>query len=1185
MECRGIVNYQIIANPNCLIDPTYVGSIKYCWFVIADPACGGNCSTLIPCESSNCICQNGVCVTPFVYKWLENEQIIQTGNINHNQCVTLPIKKKQYYQFIINGSDCDYFTNKGNLDDINCNLCKNISFPSIYTPPTCQNGNVATIKHTLKGDGSDGPFIYTIERTGNNSTIIHYTRLLRYDGDTTGIISLPAGYFYRFSVKGKNGADTGCEFILNSGYLEPELCPTRTPTRTSTPTLSLTSTPTATSTPGVTPTSTPTLTETPTLTPTQTPTLTQTITSTSTQTPSVTLTNTSTQTPTLSLTQTPTVTLTRTVTRTVTSTQTPTLTKTLTRTVTQTVTNTSTRTPTLTSTSTPTLTLSSTATQTPTLTPTLTQTVTQTVTQSITATPTVTPTLTRTVTATRTPTLSVTSTPTQTVTQTVTRTVTTTPSGCTNKTINTQDNVVVEFRCNVPFNNFPLEAWIDFRGIFDSCANTCCNYLQGNRQWQIYKNNIYIGGASLPGSASICIFDYDDADIDICNDPVGTTYRYDYSWILQAPTDDCIINGPMSGSGSQTITVSQLLKDSCTCPTPTPTPTPTITVTSTSTPTRTSTPTLTPTLTITSSPTRTPTLTPTTTSICNIIDTTNASTVIACTVSELRIGINYSDILLGNCPCCSTSTTILVRYRINNGSWSTMASGTTLSTCFTNIAYAPINFCAYANGTVIEFQYTWTSNAHNCSTTVNQTSGVTYVSHTLTQEDKDNCSACDPVLTLTPTPTLTRTVTATQTSTPTITPTITPTLTRTVTPTRTSTITPTLTRTVTSANPCGESSAIPYIDLNVSCYGNTLYKTVITRLDCTGCCNFSINWYENGIYQGTDFSCGQSVTNIKVGQYICDFPIGHVFSYTYTWNMTPISNPNCNINNIITPLTGSRVVTYIMTAEDKSRCTNCTLNSPTPTPTTTCGSCYGNQIVIGPNCQCGCAPGLTLCSEQCVNLNNSSINCGVCGNTCNQSDNCINGVCTPQPYCGTCGNWNYYTLECNPDGYSCTGPCIEEQVYDYSYNIIRTGYNCISCGDCGEWDSYSQICTCTGSCVQNFSCQEIIGGCACIYDVPCPPQGSEAPGYCLGCTAYNLVYDGTYTNGICGTTIVEIQENYPYCPGCLPYCGEHREWDFDLAQCVCDGAMCLYGIIDNEEIYGQWSSCNNGQDCCCLLFI
>ena len=43
------------------------------------------------------------------------------------------------------------------------------------------------------------------------------------------------------------------------------------------------------------------------------------------------------------------------------------------------------------------------------------------------------------------------------------------------------------------------------------------------------------------------------------------------------------------------------------------------------------------------------------------------------------------------------------------------------------------------------------------------------------------------------------------------------------------------------------------------------------------------------------------------------------------------------------------------------------------------------------------------------------------------------------------------------------------------------------------------------------------------------------------------------------------------------------EWDFDLAQCVCDGAMCLYGIIDNEEIYGQWSSCNNGQDCCCLL--
>ena len=1169
MECRGIVTYQIIANPNCLIDPTYVGSIRYCWF------------------------SNNISDAPFVYKWLENEQIIQTGNINHNQCVTLAIKKKQYYQFIINGSNCDYFTNKGNLDDINCNLCKDISFPSVYTPPTCQNGNVATIKHTLKGNGilAYGPFIYTIERTGNNSTIIHYTRLLRYDGDTTGIISLPAGYFYRFSVKGKNGADTGCEFILNNGYLEPELCPTRTPTRTSTPTLSLTSTPTATSTPGVTPTSTPTLTETPTLTPTQTPTLTQTITSTSTQTPSVTLTNTSTQTPTLSLTQTPTVTLTRTVTRTVTSTQTPTLTKTLTRTVTQTVTNTSTRTPTLTSTSTPTLTLSSTATQTPTLTPTLTQTVTQTVTQSVTATPTATPTLTRTVTATRTPTLSVTSTPTQTVTQTVTRTVTTTPSGCTNKTINTQDNVVVEFRCNVPFNNFPLEAWIDFRGIFDSCANTCCNYLQGNRQWRIYKNNIYIGGASLPGSASICIFDYDDADIDICNDPVGTTYRYDYSWILQAPTDDCIINGPMSGSGSQTITVSQLLKDSCTCPTPTPTPTPTITVTSTSTPTRTSTPTLTPTLTITSSPTKTPTPTQTPSSSppndCTIITVNDVDAGFFCLGGVIfDAGVSFSNVF-NSCSttCCLSNTLVESVQVVVNGVVTPEVIATNNNACGLGGRYSGLDLCNVPNGTTITINYEWSITPNNPSCVViGPTYGSGSVTKVLTQEDKDNCSACDPVLTLTPTPTLTRTVTATQTSTPTITPTITPTLTRTVTPTRTSTITPTLTRTVTSTNPCGESSAIPYIDLNVSCYNNILYRTAITKLDCIGCCDFLINWYENGIYQGTHFSCGQTTTSVKANEYICHLPIGHVFSYTYTWNMTPISNPNCNINNIITPLTGSRVVTYIMTAEDKSTCTNCDLiNSPTPTPTTICGPCYGNQIVVGPNCQCGCAPGLLLCSEQCVDLNNSSINCGVCGNTCNQSDNCINGVCTPQPYCGTCGNWNYYTLECNPDGYSCTGPCIEEQVYDYSYNIIRTGYNCISCGDCGEWDSYSQICTCTGSCVQNFSCQEIIGGCACIYDVPCPPQGSEAPGYCLGCTAYNLVYDGTYTNGICGTTIVEIQENYPYCPGCLPYCGEHREWDFDLAQCVCDGAMCLYGIIDNEEIYGQWSSCNNGQDCCCLL--
>jgi hypothetical protein len=1008
MECRGIVNYQIIANPNCLIDPTYVGSIKYCWF------------------------SNNINDAPFIYKWLENEQIIQTGSINDKQCILLPIKKNKSYQFIINGNDCNYFTNKGNLDDIDCNLCKNISFPSIYTPPTCQNGNVATIKHTLKGSGADissqGPFIYTIERTGDNSTVIHYTRLLRYDGDSTGTISLPAGHFYRFSVKGKNGADLGCEFVLNSSYLEPELCPTRTPTRTSTPTLSLTNTPTATSTPGVTPTTTPTLTETPTLTPTSTPTLTPTLTGTSTQTPTLTPTSTSTRTPTLSLTQTSTQTPTISVTATATPTRTPTLTKTLTQTVTQTVSATATRTPTLTSTSTPTLTLSNTATATPTLTPTTSVTSTSTPTQTPTLTSTSTPTLTPTLTATRTPTLTLTQTPTQTVTQTVTRSVTPTPTGCTNKTINTQDNVIVEFRCNVPFNNYPLEAWIDFRGIFDSCANTCCNYLQGSRQWQIYKNNIHIGGVS--GSGSICVFDYDDADIDICNDPVGTTYRYDYSWILQAPTDGCIINGPMSGSGSQTITVSQLLKDGCTCPTPTPTPTPTVTLTSS--PTRTPTLTLIPTQTPTVSPTRTPTLTPTINSVCNIINNTNVNIITNCTISEFRIGVTYSDILPDNCPCCSTSTTFSVKYRINSGSWFTMASGTNYAPCFNNNAYPSINFCTYAVGTIVEFEYSWLLNTHNCSTTINQTSGTTYVTHVLTQEDKDNCSACDPILTLTPTPTLTRTVTSTQTATPTRT--ATPTLTRT--PTLTPTTTPTLTPTRTS---------------------------------------------------------------------------------------TPTRTPT----RTVTP-------TQTVTA------------SSTVTPTPTVPPCPITGTIFDAYCD-GCDYVQILYTGYRVD--------GICATVV---DRVYSTICC-EPYCGECGEWDQFQqqCQCNPstcnNGYEC--------VSEYNQcNCVLLPY----CGQCGQW--INGTCVCNGTCPENSSCVQVEGlGCTCTVDPPfCPPPGTSANGYCIGCTSYNIAYDGTSTDGICNTYIVETIPNNPYCPGCLPTCGQCAEWDYNLSQCVCleIGTPCVSNGIE-----------------------
>ncbi|MCE5301287.1 MAG: hypothetical protein LLG37_10520 [Spirochaetia bacterium] len=191
--------------------------------------------------------------------------------------------------------------------------------------------------------------------------------------------------------------------------------PTFTPTRTSTPTYTVTPTFTFTRTP------TPTYTATPTYTNTNTPTPTYTATSTRTATPTYTATPTFTDTnsPTPTFTATPSRTATPTYTAT--NSATPTYTATNTRTSTQTYTATNSATPTYTATDTRTATPTYTATKTPTPTATLTDTWT---TNTMTNTPTFTVTPTATPTRTATPTYTDTNSPTPTFTPTDTRTAT-----------------------------------------------------------------------------------------------------------------------------------------------------------------------------------------------------------------------------------------------------------------------------------------------------------------------------------------------------------------------------------------------------------------------------------------------------------------------------------------------------------------------------------------------------------------------------------------------------------------------------------------------------------------------------------------------------------------------------------------------------------------------------------------
>src|SRR5207244_1929722 len=62
-----------------------------------------------------------------------------------------------------------------------------------------------------------------------------------------------------------------------------------------------------------------------------------------------------------------------------------------------------------------------------------------------------------------------------------------------------------------------------------------------------------------------------------------------------------------------------------------------------------------------------------------------------------------------------------------------------------------------------------------------------------------------------------------------------------------------------------------------------------------------------------------------------------------------------------------------------------------------CGSCAGmcaaNQVCNNAKCTTQCGPGLSNCSNSCVDLNSDDGNCGGCGVTCNGGETCVQGQC------------------------------------------------------------------------------------------------------------------------------------------------------------------------------------------------
>ncbi|MEW5896558.1 MAG: hypothetical protein AB1668_02605 [Nanoarchaeota archaeon] len=113
-----------------------------------------------------------------------------------------------------------------------------------------------------------------------------------------------------------------------------------------------------------------------------------------------------------------------------------------------------------------------------------------------------------------------------------------------------------------------------------------------------------------------------------------------------------------------------------------------------------------------------------------------------------------------------------------------------------------------------------------------------------------------------------------------------------------------------------------------------------------------------------------------------------------------------------------------------------------------CGSSCPSKCAVGKSCNAGsdcssgkctnnvceavCAPGLTLCNGQCVNLQTDKDNCGSCGTVCSNGQVCSNGACT---------------LSCSPGQTLCANTCVD----------LKTDES--NCGSCGTVCPKDNECT------------------------------------------------------------------------------------------------------------------------------